>query len=171
MIDYCSESDNELAVAPIELKKNSKTEENPPIERIFGWGTIIQKEYLDDGRSNIVIEGKGVLELKSYLSLEPFRIGVVQEYSPEPYNRNQDNFQEILNEIIQLTKRIIVYEGAPETFLTMVENIHSYSYPIDFIASLLQSNTSFKQSLLVEKNEWKRAVQLRDLLKRINLIE
>lgn len=171
MIDYCSESDNELAVAPFQLINNPNIEENPPIEKVFGWGKIIQKEYLEDGRSNILIEGKGVLELESYLSLEPFRIGVVKEYFSEPYNRNQENYQEILEEIIQLTKRIIVYEGAPEVFLSMVENIHTYPHPVDFIASLLQSNTNFKQSLLIEKNEWKRSIQLRDLLKKINLTE
>lgn len=171
MIEYCSESDNELAVAPVIKSKDVKQNILTDIHTIIGWGKIVQKDYLPDGRSNIVLEGQGVVELVEYQFMEPFRIASVKEYERKLANRNQENYQEILDEIIQLTKRIIVSEGAPEQFLKMIGDIHNYSHPIDFITSLLQYDTNKRQEILQERDEIDRAKLLRNLLEKINLRE
>ncbi|MCC5816314.1 MAG: LON peptidase substrate-binding domain-containing protein [Leptospira sp.] len=171
MIEYCSESDDELAIAPLIRNQTPKDKLITDIHTVFGWGKIVQKEYLPDGRSNIVLEGKGVVELVEYQSMDPFRIATVKEYERSSVNRNQENFQEVLDEIIQLTRRIIVYEGAPEPFLKMIEDIHNYSHPIDFITSLLQYDTNQRQEILMERDEIKRAEILRNILQKINLKE
>lgn len=171
MIEYCSESDNELAIATLLPDWKNRKNSIHDVHTVFGWGNIVQKDYLVDGRSNIIVEGKGVLELKEYQSIDPFRIGRVREFRRESVNRNQENFQELLSEIIQLTKRLVVYEGVPDMFLGMIDDVPNYSHPIDFIISLLQYDTNIRQSMLTEKDEYKRGIILRDLLQTFNLKE
>lgn len=171
MIEYCSESDDELAVSSY-LPKNEQ--KNPNLHDIylkFGWGKIIQKEYLPDGRSNIVLEGMGICELIEYQSTEPFRIGKVKLIDRIKANPNQENFQELLDEIILLTKRIIVYENAPPFFMEILRDIYKFPNPIDFICSLIHYDINTRQKLLEEIDEIRRAEMLRDLLRKINLSE
>lgn len=54
MLDYCMESGEELAVAPILPAKSRAPSKHPEIETVFGWGKIIRRDPLPDGRSNIL---------------------------------------------------------------------------------------------------------------------
>lgn len=171
MIDYCSESDDELAVAPYLPKKGSMHQPIHDIHLKFGWGRIVQKEHLPDGRSNIVLEGMGVVELVEYRSMEPFRIASVREIPRIKADTEDVAYKEVLEEIIHLTKRIVVYENAPEIFLEMVENSVQMQYPFDFISSLLQQGLGTRQKILEEPDELKRGMLLRDVLRNLNLKE
>ncbi len=171
MIEYCSESDDELAIAPFLPDLNKKHQTIHDIYPRFGWGRIIQKDYLPDGRSNIILEGIGVAELIEYKSIHPFRIAYVKEMERFHANHEQENFKELMDEIVQLTKRLIIYENAPQVFMEMIQDIHRFQYPIDFICSLLQYDTSTRQVLLEEPDEIRRGEILRDLLHKINLRE
>jgi ATP-dependent Lon protease len=171
MIEYCSESDDEIAIAPFQSGWNQRKEKDPVIEPVFGWGKIVQKDYLPDGRSNIIVEGLGLLELVNYRSLEPFRIADVKEYPRNKPNREGSDFVEVFQDIIHLTKRIILTEGAPDAFMTMLQDIHKYKHPIDFLASVISYNFPIRQKILLEKDEYRRALLLRELLQNINLKE
>jgi ATP-dependent Lon protease len=172
MIEYCSESENEIAIAPI--IPNLKKEEGIgqfAIEEIFGWGKIINKDYLPDGRSNIIIEGKGLLELKGYISTEPFLIGKVEEYKTLPSPLNDSNFQNQILNLIHLTKRILLSDGAPEELLVKINQLSRHPHPVDFITSILHFEFIQKQAILIEKDPFQKSELLLSILEKINLQE
>ncbi|NCN09205.1 MAG: ATP-dependent Lon protease [Leptospira sp.] len=172
MIEYCSESDNEIAIAPIIMNQpKDVSSEQPLIEKVFGWGKIINKDYLPDGRSNIIIEGKGLLELINYKSTDPFLIGNVQEYKTNSIPQNNDSFQDQILNIIHLTKRILLSDGAPEELLVKINQLSRHPFPIDFITSILHFEFINKQAILIEKDPFVKIDLLKSVLEKINLQE
>ena len=172
MIEYCSESDNEIAIAPIIMNQPKDViSEQPLIEKVFGWGKIINKDYLPDGRSNIIIEGKGLLELIDYKSTDPFLIGNVQEYKTNSIPQNNDSFQDQILNIIHLTKRILLSDGAPEELLVKINQLSRHPFPIDFITSILHFEFINKQAILIEKDPFVKIDLLKSVLEKINLQE
>ena len=172
MIEYCSESDNEIAIAPIIMNQpKDESSEQPLIEKVFGWGKIINKDYLPDGRSNIIIEGKGLLELINYKSTDPFLIGNVQEYKTNSIPQNNDSFQDQILNIIHLTKRILLSDGAPEELLVKINQLSRHPFPIDFITSILHFEFINKQAILIEKDPFVKIDLLKSVLEKINLQE
>lgn len=172
MIDYCSESGDELAIAPFEIGyKPSSGIKNPPIEKIFGYGKIIEKVYLADGRSNIILEGIGIVELIDYQSMEPFRIAKVQEYKRKSVQKSNVEYLAILDEIIHLTKRILLRDGTPEILLNHINKAQILPNPIDFISSILYIEFAKKQSILSQRDEMVQAQVLKKELETINLQE
>lgn len=172
MIEYCSESDNEIAIAPIIMNQpKDVSSEQPLIEKVFGWGKIINKDYLPDGRSNIIIEGKGLLELIDYKSTDPFLIGNVQEYKTNSIPQNNDSFQDQILNIIHLTKRILLTDGAPEELLVKINQLSRHPFPIDFITSILHFEFINKQAILIEKDPFVKIDLLKSVLEKINLQE
>lgn len=172
MIEYCSESDNEIAIAPIIMNQpKDVNSEQPLIEKVFGWGKIINKDYLPDGRSNIIIEGKGLLELIDYKSTDPFLIGNVQEYKTNAIPQNNDSFQDQILNIIHLTKRILLSDGAPEELLVKINQLSRHPFPIDFITSILHFEFINKQAILIEKDPFVKVDLLKSVLEKINLQE
>jgi len=172
MIEYCSESDNEIAIAPIIMNQpKDVSSEQPLIEKVFGWGKIINKDYLPDGRSNIIIEGKGLLELIDYKSTDPFLIGNVQEYKTNSIPQNNDSFQDQILNIIHLTKRILLSDGAPEELLVKINQLSRHPFPIDFITSILHFEFINKQAILIEKDPFVKIDLLKSVLEKINLQE
>jgi len=172
MIEYCSESDNEIAIAPIIMNQpKDESSEQPLIEKVFGWGKIINKDYLPDGRSNIIIEGKGLLELIDYKSTDPFLIGNVQEYKTNSIPQNNDSFQDQILNIIHLTKRILLSDGAPEELLVKINQLSRHPFPIDFITSILHFEFINKQAILIEKDPFVKIDLLKSVLEKINLQE
>lgn len=172
MIEYCSESDNEIAIAPnIMNQPKDVSSEQPLIEKVFGWGKIINKDYLPDGRSNIIIEGKGLLELIDYKSTDPFLIGNVQEYKTNSIPQNNDSFQDQILNIIHLTKRILLSDGAPEELLVKINQLSRHPFPMDFITSILHFEFINKQAILIEKDPFVKIDLLKSVLEKINLQE
>ena len=96
MLDYCIESDYELAITS--LKAQSR------IETTFGWGKIIRHEPLSDGRANILLEGMGIATLISYKSTEPFIIAEIEKIENDYSHIQTEEFKELTNELIELTK-------------------------------------------------------------------
>ncbi len=169
MLEFCLENGNELAVAP--FKKKSDMSAEPQIESIFGWGHVIQKERLPDGRSNIILEGLGTAELIDYKSLEPFRIARVSKIDQDRTARNNPQYLEILNEIIHLTKRILLAEGAEESLILKMNQISRQMFPVDFIASMLNYDYFQKQEILGTTNAIDKSIKLLNIVRAMNLRE
>lgn len=172
MIEYCSESGDELALAPFEVGYNPASKiKNPPIEKVFGYGKIIEKTYLPDGRSNIIVEGIGMVELIDYVSMEPFRIAKVQEFKRIKAKQSNQDFRTLLEEIIHLTKRILLRDGTPEILLNHINKATILPNPIDFILSILYIEFERKQTILRQRDEMIQALELKIELEIINLQE
>ncbi|WCL47903.1 LON peptidase substrate-binding domain-containing protein [Leptospira sp. GIMC2001] len=171
MISYCSESGNDIAIAAFKIGIDWRKSKNPDIEEIFGWGKIVQRNDLPDGRSNILVEGKGIVKLQNYREFEPFRIGNVFEY---PYYKDfadeNENKEQIL-EILHLTKRILLADGAPEDFLIKINHLMNHPHPFDFVSSILNFPINLKQELLEIQSEVKKARILKGIIENINLRE
>ncbi|MGJ4747364.1 LON peptidase substrate-binding domain-containing protein [Leptospira sp. SA-E8] len=171
MLDYCSESGEEMAIAPIKMEPGNLKNPQPEIETIFGWGTIVRKDPLPDGRSNILLEGKGVAKLESYDTMEPFRIGIVEKLEPDSKYIEDKLFVEIFDRILYLTKRILLSEGAKEELILRMNDLWSHPFPVDFISSILNFNFKKKQEILSSTDQILKAQLLVGIVEEMNLGE
>lgn len=171
MLDYCSESGEEMAIAPIKMEPGNLKNPQPEIETIFGWGVIVRRDPLPDGRSNILLEGKGIAKLESYDTKEPFRIGIVEKLEPDSKYIEDKLFVEIFDRILYLTKRILLSEGAKEELILRMNDLWSHPFPVDFISSILNFNFKKKQEILSSTDQILKAQLLVGIVEEMNLGE
>ncbi|PJZ78737.1 LON peptidase substrate-binding domain-containing protein [Leptospira neocaledonica] len=171
MLDYCSESGEEMAIAPIKMEPGNLKSPQPEIETIFGWGTIVRRDPLPDGRSNILLEGKGIAKLESYDTMEPFRIGIVEKLEADSKYIEDKIFVEIFDRILYLTKRILLSEGAKEELILRMNDLWSHPFPVDFISSILNFNFKKKQEILSSTDQILKAQLLVGIVEEMNLGE
>lgn len=171
MLDYCSESGEEMAIAPIKMDPSNLKNPQPEIETVFGWGTIVRRDPLPDGRSNILLEGKGIAKLESYDTMEPFRIGFVEKLEPDSKYIEDKLFVEIFDRILYLTKRILLSEGAKEELILRMNDLWSHPFPVDFISSILNFNFQKKQEILSSTDQIFKAQLLVGIVEEMNLGE
>lgn len=171
MLDYCSESGEEMAIAPIKMEPGNLKSPQPEIETVFGWGTIVRRDPLPDGRSNILLEGKGIAKLESYDAMEPFRIGIVEKLEPDSKYIEDKLFVEIFDRILYLTKRILLSEGAKEELILRMNDLWSHPFPVDFISSILNFNFKKKQEILSSTDQIIKAQLLVGIVEEMNLGE
>ncbi|TGK04234.1 ATP-dependent Lon protease [Leptospira langatensis] len=171
MLDYCSESGEEMAIAPIKMEHFNPKDPHPEIETIFGWGTIVRKDPLPDGRSNILLEGKGIAKLESYETMDPFRIGIVEKIEPNSDYIEDQLFVETFDRILYLTKRILLSEGAKEDLILRMNDLWNHPFPVDFISSILNFNFQKKQEILAHPDQIAKAQLLANIVEEMNLGE
>ncbi|TGJ99130.1 ATP-dependent Lon protease [Leptospira semungkisensis] len=171
MLDYCSESGEEMAIAPIKMDLFDPKNPHPEIETIFGWGSIVRRDPLPDGRSNILLEGKGIAKLESYETMDPFRIGVVEKVEPDSKYIEDKLFVETFDRILYLTKRILLSEGAKEDLILRMNDLWNHPFPVDFISSILNFNFKQKQEILAHPDQIAKAQLLANIVEEMNLGE
>ncbi|WP_180993194.1 LON peptidase substrate-binding domain-containing protein [Leptospira inadai] len=171
MLDYCSESGEEMAVAPIRMDSLKKQDPHPEIESVFGWGTIIRRDPLPDGRSNILLEGKGIAKLSGYEVMDPFRIGIIEKIPSETKYTKEDGFRDVFDKILSLTKRILLAEGAQEDLILRMNELWNHPFPIDFISSILNFEFQKKQEILSHPDPIAKAKVLLWIVEEMNLGE
>lgn len=149
MLDYCLENDEELGITSIKA--------NGEIENLFGWGRVIKREPLPDGRLNIILQGMGIAKLVRYKSQEPFIIANVEKRENDFSHLGTSEYSEKVDQILELTKRHLQNLQADESFLKDLEKLKEHPFPIDVIASFLDINTRVKKEILVMENQVSRA--------------
>ncbi len=169
MLEFCLANGNQLAIAA--YPRNWSGKGLIPLETVFGWGHVIQSEKLPDGRSNILLEGLGTAEIIDYSQLEPFRIGNVRMIEQDKSGKKNPEFLEMLEELLILTKRILLAEGADESIIMKINHIANHTYPIDFIASILNYEYEFKQEILETTNIVDKSVKLLNIVRAMNMRE
>jgi ATP-dependent Lon protease len=152
MMDYCLENDDEIAVTSIKS--------NFEIEPVFGWGKIIQRDVLPDGRSNILIQGYGVAEIVRYKSQEPFIIASVEKRSNSFSHLQREEYREVLIEILRLTRKHLQYMEAEEEFIEELGKLRNHPFPVDIITSFLEFESSYKQEILACEDPYEKASKL-----------
>ncbi|PJZ51714.1 LON peptidase substrate-binding domain-containing protein [Leptospira adleri] len=171
MLDYCMESGEELAVAPILPAKSRTPSKHPEIETVFGWGKIIRRDPLPDGRSNILLEGKGIAKLIDYETVEPFRVARIEKIEPDFEYLKDEDFRKTFERLLFMTKRILLSEGAGEDLILRMNELMTHPFPIDFIASILNFEFSKKQEILVDPDPMEKTKILLEIVEELNLKE
>lgn len=169
MLEFTMENGGEIGLAP--FPKTWKGLGRPPLPEIVGYGHVIQKESFPDGRSNILVEGLGTARVLSIESTDPFYISQVERRIHEKNPKNDSEFSERLNELLHLTKRILLSEGADESLILKMNQIFEHPYPVDFIASILYFDFRTRQEILEETNVRTKSTRLREILMELNLTE
>ena len=149
MLDYCLENDEELGITSIKA--------NGEIENLFGWGRVIGREPLPDGRLNIILQGMGIAKLVRYKSQEPFIIANVEKRENDFSHLGTSEYNEKVDQILELTKRHLQNLQADESFLKDLEKLKEHPFPIDVITSFLDINSRVKKEILVMENQVSRA--------------
>nr|WP_209451981.1 LON peptidase substrate-binding domain-containing protein [Leptospira ryugenii] len=167
MLSYCLENGRELAVSPY----RQSDQWNIEMETTFGFGHIIQHEALPDGRSNIILEGLGIASLQEIISEEPFIIANVEKMIPERNLKEDENYQQTLDELIFLSKRILLREGADESLILKMNQIKNHFYPVDFLASIIPFDYESKQKILSTTKSWEKSLLFLEVLINLNLSE
>lgn len=156
MLDYCIESDYEIAVTS--LLSNSR------IETTFGWGKIVRHEPLSDGRANILLEGMGIASLKSYKSTDPFIIAEVEKIENDYSHINTEEFIELRTELIQLTKDYLRKLNVEDMYINEMDKLSVHPFPVEFITSVINCDFKKKQEILMTENPYQRAIKLLKIL-------
>ena len=151
MLDYCIESDYEIAITS--LKANSR------IENTFGWGKIVRHEPLADGRANILLEGMGIATLLNFKSIEPFIIAEVEKIENDYSHIQTEEFKELTNELIQLTKDYLRKLNVEEAYINEIDRLSTHPFPVEFITSVL--------NILTTDNPYQKAIKLLRILRNI----
>lgn len=159
MLDYCIESDYELAVTAI--RSDSK------LETTFGWGKIIKHEPLPDGRANILLEGMGIAVLKKYNSDEPFIIAEVEKIENDYSHITTEEFKDLTNELIHLTRNYLKRLNIEEVYIKEINKLVAHPFPVEFIASVINCDFKKKQDLLITENPYQKAIKLLKILRDI----
>ncbi|TGM48472.1 ATP-dependent Lon protease [Leptospira biflexa] len=169
LLDFCLENGGEMGMAP--YPKAFLGKGLPPIPEVVGFGHIIQKESLPDGRSNIILEGLGTAEIVSLTSTEPFYIAQVSKREHERNKNVSLELKEKIEELLVLTKRILLAEGAEEDLILKMNQILVHPFPVDFIASLIYFDFKTKQAILETTHLETKAELLKQVLMGLNLGE
>jgi ATP-dependent Lon protease len=160
MLEYCLESDYEIGITSISA--------DGQIDEEFGWGKVIRRDFLPDGRSNIIVEGIGLAKLVSYQSTEPFIIAEVEKRETNLTHLENPSFRAIVQEILYLTKTYLYKAGVEKSFIYEIDRISTHSYPVEFIASILNISYEEKKEILLFPDTMEKAKILLEILYRIN---
>ncbi len=171
MLSYALENGKELAIAPLLKTDQKRTGLEPNIEQSFGWGHIIQHEMLPDGRSNIILEGTGVCKLIDFKQSAPFLVASVEKFENDRKALKTEFYQEKLSELLVLTKRILLSEGAEEGLIMKMNLVTKHPHAVDFIASLLNYDFSQKQEILETIDLKEKVIKLLEIVSQLNLRE
>jgi ATP-dependent Lon protease len=159
MMGYCQENDDEIGITAIT--------NNSVIETVFGWGKIISRESLSDGRSNIIVQGMGIAKIARFKTHEPFIIANVEIKGNSYSYLVTDEFKIILEEIIRLTKKHLLALEADDSFIIDLEKLRTHPFPIDIITSFLQLDFHFKQDILATEDVFEKSIKLLNCLKNL----
>ncbi len=160
MLEYCLESDYEIGITSISI--------DGQIDEEFGWGRVIRRDSLPDGRSNIIVEGMGVAKVISYQSMEPFIIAEIEKREINLEHLENPSFRAITQEILYLTKAYLYKAGVEKSFIYEIDRISTHLYPIEFITSILNISYDEKREILLFPDAMEKAKILLDILHRLN---
>lgn len=159
LLNYCLENDAEIGISSIERDGS--------IPAVFGWGKIVEHEMLPDGRSNIIIHGRGVAKLLRFQSEKPFLIAQVELRENTYDHLNTVEFREVLQEIIRLAQMHLKSIYPSDNIAKEMERVKRHPYPVDILASILDLKYSHKHEILRTENYYDKAKLLLKYVKNL----
>ncbi|MDF3821482.1 LON peptidase substrate-binding domain-containing protein [Leptospira sp. 96542] len=170
MLDFCLENGGEMGMAAYP-KNHPGRGSSPPLPKIVGYGQIIQHEALPDGRSNIILEGLETAKILEILSDSPFIIAKAERRKHETNPKLDASVKADIENLLILTKRILLADGAEESLILKMNQILNHPYPVDFIASLIHFDFQTKQDILETTKIKDKIFKLHQILWNLNLRE
>lgn len=156
-------------------QKNKQTED-PSTDDLYLSGTvarIIKMLVLPDGNTTIIIQGKNRFSIQEFIQEEPYliaRIELKTEPQPDLVSKEVAALVQSLKDAA--TKILRLNPEIPQEAQVALDNIHSTSFLIHFLASNLNVDVSDKQKILETENISDRGtLLLQYMLKEIQMLE
>ncbi len=137
------------------LSQRDTKKENPSVNDLYTIGTvarIIKLLRMPDGTTTAILQGRTRFALQEMLSEDPYMKANTEVLT---YIEVEEDlkFQAIISSIKDMARQIIeLAPNIPSEAVTMLQNINSDSFLLNFIASNLRTDVSTKQAVLEEND-------------------
>src|SRR3989339_505485 len=145
------------------------TVDEPKSEDLYRQGTvatILKILEMPDNSTTVIIQGKKRINVKEYLSEEPYFTAYVAGIDEKmPYEEQSEEFEALEGSIKDLSMKIIkLSPNLPSEAVFAIKNIDNPFFLINFICANSELKTVAKQSLLQENELFERSIKLLELL-------
>lgn len=159
--DIMEKPEDDRLIIITNLKYQGLAKGKNPFEKIGTVGKVVYIDYLDDGKSNIVIQGQFTVEINEISNTtKPYRIAEVTDIREEYWEKPLDDHQELQ------TKFMSTLNEYMERTNTRIKNINELRIEdlINGIARALRIDTEDKQNLLEIQILDKRLQKLEEII-------
>ncbi len=150
-INHAYDSDRLVAVLS---QKDSKIESPTPqdLHKVGTIARIVKLLRMPDGTTTAILQGRSRFQIGEMLNEEPFMQGTVSKIHYEEID-DKIKLQALIASVRDMAKQIIeLAPNIPTEAISMLRNINSNAFLLNFIASNLSAELSFKQKMLEENN-------------------
>ena len=137
---------------------------------LYRYGTIasiIKVLELPDGSTNVILQGRSLIQLNSVTSVSPYLRGSVTLVEEKLPLAGDKEFEMLMQSIAEVTLRMLRNMGANGRDLAFaMKNIDSPVYLMNFLATNIAFDPDQKQHMLEERDIKKRAYLLYSMLAR-----
>lgn len=144
--------------------------EDPMEKDLYRYGTIasiIKVLELPDGSTNVILQGRSLIQLNSVTSVSPYLRGSVTLVEEKMPLAGDKEFEMLMQSIAEVTLRMLRNMGANGRDLAFaMKNIDSPVYLMNFLATNIAFDPDQKQHMLEERDIKKRAYLLYSMLAR-----
>ena len=149
------------------LSQRDTKKENPSADDLYKLGTvarIIKLLRMPDGTTTAILQGRARFNMQEMLSEDPFMQASTEIVAYEELEEEL-KFQAIIASIKDMARQIIeLAPNIPSEAVTMLQNINSDSFLLNFIASNLGNDVASKQAVLEEDNLLVKAETILELM-------
>lgn len=145
------------------VAQKNEEDEDPTKDDIHTVGTvarILRVLKMPDGNITIILQGKKRFEIAEVVSEEPYLTAKVKEVPEKRPNKNDTEFNAIIDSLKELAVKIIQESPNLPTEATFaIKNIESKSFLVNFVSSNLNLSVKEKQDLLMINDLKDRALE------------
>lgn len=158
------------------LAQKNKQNEEPSTEDLYLAGTvarIIKMLVLPDGNTTIILQGKNRLKIKEFIQEEPYLTAKIDLQVEPAMDLESKEVKALVQSLKDAATKILrLNPEIPQEAQVALDNIHSTSFLIHFLASNLNVDVSDKQKILETENIPDRGtLLLQYMLKEIQMLE
>ncbi|WP_330443792.1 endopeptidase La [Flavobacterium sp. C4GT6] len=161
-IKLINEANASGKIIGVVAQKDEKVEE-PSANDIHKIGTvarILRVLKMPDGNTTVIIQGKKRFEIDEVTTEEPYLRATVKEVNEERPEKDDAEFNTIIDSIKELAIQIIKESPNIPTEATFaIKNIESDSFLVNFVSSNMSLTVKEKQELLAEGSLKNRALE------------
>ena len=141
----------------------NEEDEDPSKDDINKIGTvarILRVLKMPDGNVTVILQGKKRFEIAEVVSEEPYITATIKEVSEKRPNKNDTEFNAIIDSLKELAIKIIQESpNIPSEATFAIKNIESKSFLINFVSSNMNLTVKEKQDLLAINGLKERALE------------
>lgn len=158
------------------VAQKNKQNEEPTTEDLYPVGTvarIIKMLVLPDGNTTIILQGKNRFKIREFIQEEPYLIAKIDLQVEPAIDLESKEVKALVQSLKDAATKILrLNPEIPQEAQVALDNIHSTSFLIHFLASNLNVDVSEKQKILETENIPDRGtLLLQYMLKEIQMLE